>query len=108
MLKKNYFLDHPTVRTTVDWSVKHNKNFNCLCNGESLGEIVAENDQEKIISKWILEYPCPSYLLCFIVGEYMRYDEPRKEGEIPISYFGLKVILFKDKIKINKLNKINK
>ena len=113
--KAEYWLpcvNRPSVRTTVNWRVRHEKRFTCLCNGEEEGVIDHQDGTQT--TKWSLDYPCPSYLLCFVglsafhlfltplfstssifrmkkkVGEYVRFDEPKESCRIPVSYFGLK------------------
>ena len=79
-------IDLPSVRTTVEWHVTHEKSVVCVCNGERKG--VSEREG-KVTTFYSLDFPCPSYLLCFGVGEYIKYEEPKGET-IPVTYYGLK------------------
>jgi aminopeptidase N len=81
-------IDLPNVRTTLDIRLRAEERFTILANGY-LVEEVTHGDGTKT-AHWRLDQPCPSYLLCFAVGEFVCADDGEfDDGEkrIPLAYF---------------------
>jgi aminopeptidase N len=81
-------IDLPNVRTTLDIRLRADARFTILANGY-LVEETAHGDGTKTAC-WRLDQRCPSYLLCFAVGEFVRADDGEfDDGEkrIPVAYF---------------------
>ncbi|CAO3692350.1 unnamed protein product [Rhizopus microsporus] len=84
--KARYWLptvDYPTVRTTLTWTITAPEKYSSLANG-SLLETTTVNGLTS--TRWELTYPCPSYLICFAVGDFISVDDEEVNG-IPIKYF---------------------
>jgi len=76
-------VDFPTVRSRMEYFLTANENLTILANGALISE---ESKKGKKTSHWKLDYPCPSYLACFAIGEFSVYeDKPLRD--IPIAYF---------------------
>uniref|UniRef100_A0A7S1TQ81 Aminopeptidase n=1 Tax=Erythrolobus australicus TaxID=1077150 RepID=A0A7S1TQ81_9RHOD len=77
-------IDYPTVRTTFDFQVTTDESFTILASGRSvdvdpagLGASEAGGKTER----WVLDFPCPSYLYCFAIGDYSKaVFEPLDDG----------------------------
>jgi aminopeptidase N len=81
-------IDLPNVRTTLDFHLRAEKRFTILANGALVDEVVHENGTKT--AHWRLDQLCPSYLICFAIGDFVRvddgvFDDGRKE--IPLAYF---------------------
>ncbi len=77
-------VDFLTVRTTLEFYLTARKDLTILANGRLESE--TENDDGTKTVHWKLDYPCPSYLACFAIGAFTRYNDETVAG-IPISYF---------------------
>ncbi|RLA69202.1 MAG: hypothetical protein DRG30_10425, partial [Epsilonproteobacteria bacterium] len=76
-------VDFPTVRSKMEYHLTAEKNLTILANGALVSETI--NGGMKT-SHWNLDFPCPSYLACFAIGEFSVYeDEPLRD--MPIAYF---------------------
>jgi aminopeptidase N len=67
---------------------------NCLCIFAYLvanGKLIQEKDAGNGLktSTWDLDFPCPSYLITFAVGDFECINDTPADG-IPISYFAPK------------------
>ncbi|MCK6439991.1 MAG: M1 family metallopeptidase, partial [Planctomycetes bacterium] len=77
-------IDLPNVRTTLEFRLTADKRFTILANGKLMGE--KENKNGTKTAHWKLEQRCPSYLVCFAIGDFVRYDDGEFEGR-PVAYF---------------------
>jgi aminopeptidase N len=77
-------LDHPAVRTTLDLSVRADAEFTILANGLLESEETHEDGTKT--ARWTLDHPCPSYLLCLVVGEFVRAEGGRHE-DVEVAFF---------------------
>ncbi len=76
-------VDFLTVRTTLEFLLTAPRDLTILANGNRISEEVAG---EWKTAHWKLDYPCPSYLACFAIGDFTQVeDEPLRD--IPIQYF---------------------
>lgn len=50
-------LDHPSVRTTLSFSIEAPASFTTVANGKLVGEADAAGGRK--VSKWALDFPCP-------------------------------------------------
>lgn len=76
-------VDFPTVRTTLTWSITAPKEYTSLANGTLTS---SETNGEYTTTQWDLDYPCPSYLVCFAVGDFIEVDDGEVDNK-PIKYF---------------------
>ncbi|HCW76090.1 MAG TPA: hypothetical protein DHU63_06075 [Candidatus Marinimicrobia bacterium] len=77
-------VDFMTVRTTLEFFLTAQKELTILANGFLADEV--ENTDGTKTAHWKLDYPCPSYLVCFAIGNFNRYDDETVDG-IAIRYF---------------------
>ncbi|MCO4769121.1 MAG: HEAT repeat domain-containing protein [Deltaproteobacteria bacterium] len=77
-------LDHLSVRTPLDIAIRAHSGFTILGPGLQVGE-EAHDDGTKTV-RWRLEQPCPSYLLCIAVGDFVRADGGEVDGR-EIAFF---------------------
>ncbi len=76
-------VDFPTVRSKMEYFLTADEKLIALANGALISE---ETKDGMKTSHWKLDYPCPSYLACFAIGEFSVYeDEPLRD--MPIAYF---------------------
>ncbi len=81
-------IDLPNVRTTLDIRLRADARFTILANGYLVEETLHADGAKT--AHWRLDQRCPSYLLCFAVGEFVRADDGEfDDGEkgIPVAYF---------------------
>ncbi|MFV1957870.1 MAG: M1 family aminopeptidase [Planctomycetota bacterium] len=71
-------IDLPNVRPTLDFHIRAEEGFTILANGILVRE-ETHGDGTKT-AHYRLEQPCPSYLTCFTVGDYVRWDGQDFEG----------------------------
>ena len=77
-------MDYPTVRTRFDFFLTAPADLTILANGTLVSE--APHDDGSKTAHWRLDYPCPSYLCCIGIGDFVRADDA-PHGERPIAYF---------------------
>jgi aminopeptidase N len=83
-------IDHPSVRCKLNFNLTSEANHTILANGKLVSESVKD---DKKLSKWELDYPCPSYLIAICVGEFVSYKDRDADaglGPIPVEYFTTK------------------
>lgn len=78
-------VDLPNVRPTLAFHLRADASFSILANGELEGE--DDHGDGTKTAHWRLDYPCPSYITCFAIGDFARADDGEFEG-LPIAYFG--------------------
>jgi len=78
-------VDLPAVRTTLTFAITAPKHMTILANGLLTSEEAAGKGMKTAV--WDLDFPCPSYLVCFAVGEFVRADD-EPVGDIETTYFG--------------------
>ncbi|MEO8084132.1 MAG: M1 family metallopeptidase [Ardenticatenales bacterium] len=83
-------IDQPNARTRLDIRITADARFTILANGGLVDETMnvdanGVSDGTKS-AHWRLDFPCPSYLLCFAVGDFVRCDDGEVDG-VPIAYF---------------------
>ena len=76
-------IDHPNVRTTLNFELTSDANFTILANGQKADEEI-KGDKKTIT--WALDFPCPAYLCCFALGDFTTFDDG-EFGSIPVSYY---------------------
>ena len=74
-------VDHPTVRPTLQIALRADARFTALANGARVS-LLAHADGTATTT-WRLDSPCPSYLLCFVVGDLVCFSEA-PVGEAPV------------------------
>lgn len=77
-------IDLPNARPTLGFHLRADARFTILANGSQISEF-DHGDGTKTVH-WRLEQPCPSYLTCFAIGDFVRADDGDFEGR-PIAYF---------------------
>ena len=96
-------IDHPSVRTTLAIHLTADEQLIALANGlksqeddgsKSASKRHGNNDSQSKDSgfkttSWELDERCPSYLICFTIGDFTRFDDKPFEGR-PLSYFATK------------------
>ncbi len=81
-------VDLPNVRTTLDFQLRADEKLTILANG-ALIEERANGDGTKT-AHWRLDQPCPSYLICVAVGDFIRADDGEfvdGDRRIPVAYY---------------------
>lgn len=81
-------IDHLNVRTTLTFHLRAEDRFTILANGLLVAE---ENHGDGTkTAHWQLDQRCPSYLVCFVIGDLVKADDGSfhdGEKEIPLAYF---------------------
>ena len=75
-------VDLPHVRTTLDFHLTAEKRFTILANGSLISE--KDHGDSTKTAHWRLEQPCPSYLICFAVGDFIRADDGECTPLLPL------------------------
>lgn len=71
-------VDHPSVRTTLSFAITADARLVALANGAEQGR--EEHDNGLATTRWALDRRCPSYLLCFVVGDLVSHREAPLNG----------------------------
>jgi aminopeptidase N len=79
-------VDLPAVRPTLRIRLTADASLTALANGRLVGERVEGATKT---TEWALDQRCPSYLTCFAVGDFVRWDGGEVEGA-PIACFAPK------------------
>ncbi|MFT5356934.1 MAG: aminopeptidase N, partial [Polyangiales bacterium] len=74
-------VDFAAVRPTLDITLRAEEGLTLLANGELRSDEVVDGRR---VCRWVLEAPCPSYLTCIAVGDFVRWDG---EGPVPVAAF---------------------
>ena len=77
-------VDHPSVRTTLELRIRAEQGLTVLGNG-ALVKTESHTDGTATTT-WRSEQRCPSYLLCILVGDLTRHDEPAW-NDTPLAWF---------------------
>jgi aminopeptidase N len=80
-------VDYPAVRQTLEFEITTLKDYVVLANGKHISDEVTAGLKK---SKWKLEQQCPSYLVCFAVGQYHEIIAPAGTMgnlDLPIKYY---------------------
>jgi aminopeptidase N len=77
-------IDLPNVRVRLDFHLRAHERFTILANGAKQSE-QAHGDGTKTIH-WRLDWPCPSYITCFAIGEFTQALDGEFEG-LPVAYY---------------------
>ena len=77
-------VDHPSIRPTLRFEIRADASLTILANGARDSETT--HDDGTKTATWILEQPCPAYLTCFAVGDFVRWDGESVAG-VPVAAF---------------------
>jgi aminopeptidase N len=77
-------VDLPNVRTSLSFHLRADKAFTILANGELVKE--EEHDDGTKTAHWELKQRCPSYLLCFALGDFTEFKDGEFKGH-PLAYY---------------------
>ena len=80
-------VDLPHVRPTLSFSICADQKLTALANGAFVGEELHPDGTKT--TRWELDHPCPSYLTCIAVGDFIEVTDGEFEG-IPIAYYATK------------------
>ncbi|KAI8895389.1 hypothetical protein BC833DRAFT_529515 [Globomyces pollinis-pini] len=85
-------VDFPAVRTTLSFTIDAPATYTAVANGTLLSETVTG---DRKVTKYHLDTPCPSYLICVAVGDFVVVDDESVNG-MPIKYLAPKGVSSKD------------
>lgn len=77
-------VDLPHVRPKLSFGLCAEERFTCLANGAHDGEEVHADGMKTV--RWKLDHPCPSYITCIAIGDFIEVTDGDFEG-IPIAYY---------------------
>ncbi len=77
-------VDQPSARPRLDIRLRADARYTILANGVEVGRTAHDDGTHTV--HWRLDHPCPSYLTCFAVGDFVRADDGDFEGR-PVAYF---------------------
>ena len=77
-------VDLPQVRCRLDFHLRADADFDILANGRLVDE--EEHGDGTKTAHWRLEWPCPSYITCFALGEFTALEDGELRG-LPIAYY---------------------
>lgn len=86
-------IDLPNVRTTLEFQITAHEALTILANGAFVKEAKNKDGTKTVF--WRLDQRCPSYLVCFAVGDFSHFDDGEHEG-IPVAAFACKDFTSKD------------
>ena len=76
-------IDHPSIRTSVTLSISTEAGVTHLGPGR---QIQIQELNAKATTTWRLDEPCPAYLLCMAVGDFVKHE--MSENGISLDVFG--------------------
>src|SRR5690606_32982005 len=80
-------VDLPAARPTLRFRITADASLTLLANGKLVGEhTTGEGKGATKTAEWVLEQRCPSYLTCFAVGDFVRWNGGEVDG-VPIACF---------------------
>jgi len=76
-------VDLPNARARLDFHLRAESRLTILANGT----LVAQEDHGdgSKTAHWHLDFPCPSYLICFAAGDFVSVDDGAVDG-VPVAY----------------------
>ncbi|EGF83858.1 hypothetical protein BATDEDRAFT_84588 [Batrachochytrium dendrobatidis JAM81] len=77
-------VDFPAARTTLSFALTAPQEYLAYANGAFQGELVNASNGTRT-TRYALSTPCPSYLICVGVGDFVTVDDETVNG-IPIKY----------------------
>jgi len=77
-------VDHPAVRTTLALDIRARTGLTVLASGAL--QASEAHDDDTSTHRWVLDQPCPAYLLCVVVGELVCADLGEAQG-VPVQLF---------------------
>ena len=77
-------IDLPSVRPTLEFHLTAEERFTILANGALVAE--TKNEDGTKTAHWKLDQPCPSYLTCVAIGEFVCHEDG-SFGDIPVASF---------------------
>lgn len=77
-------VDLPNARPLLDFHLRAASRFTILANGVLISE--TDNGDGTKTAHWRLDHPCPSYLTCFAIGDFIRAVDGEFEGR-PVAYY---------------------
>ncbi len=77
-------IDLPSVRPTLTFRITAEERFTILANGALEGE--TSNGDGTKTAVWKLEQPCPSYLTCIAIGDFVSFEDGEFGGR-PVASF---------------------
>ena len=80
-------IDLPSVRPSLAFHLRARSDLTILANG--LLESEDLHDDHTKTAHWRLDHPCPSYLTCFAIGDFVRLDDGDCDG-VELAYFASK------------------
>ncbi|KAJ3030262.1 UNVERIFIED_CONTAM: hypothetical protein HDU68_009659 [Siphonaria sp. JEL0065] len=79
-------VDYPLVRTTLEYTITHSTHHTAVANGAHISTTVSSTDPSISVTIYkLLNHTCPSYLICWAVGDYLSVDDGDVDG-IPLKY----------------------
>jgi aminopeptidase N len=74
-------VDHSIARPTLSWEITAASDLTVLANGARTG--TTARDDGRTVHTFVLDHPCPSYLACFAVGEFVEHQgAPWRDREV--------------------------
>jgi aminopeptidase N len=77
-------VDAPSVRVTLEYRLRCESRFTVIANGAHI--INEPHDDDTWTSIWKLDHPCPAYLSCFAIGQFVEVQAETVD-DIPIRYY---------------------
>jgi len=77
-------IDLPECHPTLDFTIRHDAKHTALANGALVSSTDLKGGRRE--TKWKLEQPCPSYITCWAVGDFIEFDDGVQDG-IPCKYY---------------------
>ncbi|KAI9346182.1 hypothetical protein BDR26DRAFT_817986 [Obelidium mucronatum] len=79
-------VDYPLVRTTLEYTITHSTHHTAVANGAHISTTVSPTDPSISTSVYkLLNHTCPSYLICWAVGDFLSVDDGDVDG-MPLKY----------------------
>lgn len=77
-------IDLPECHPTLEFTIRHDAKHTALANGSYVSSTDLKGGRRE--TKWKLDQPCPSYITCWAVGDFIEFDDGVQDG-IPCKYY---------------------
>jgi aminopeptidase N len=82
-------IDAPAVRVALDWTIRVPvETWEVMTNGKEVNKSKDES-LGLYVSTWTMPFRTPPYLICFALGEFVRFEDDSFDG-CPVAYFAPK------------------
>jgi aminopeptidase N len=81
-------VDFPASRSTLRFEIEALNGFKAIANGALVSEAPSVKKEGYTTTVYECKTPCPSYLICVAVGDFVSVQDTTTAQGVPMTYFG--------------------